>query len=239
MLIFQKNSFKKQDFVTNAGFAASILLLGFVFIALPVIMGLLQIKQFNPFILVSLPSLCIIPVLCTVVYFTGRKGRLFKKLRLVNWDELHIPRSIISMIILVLVISIPLSLYQNLLNAMGYPKDIPRINSIVANADFHMRIAIAFAVVVLAPISEELVFRRFIFGFLAANFGFYAALIITSLAFAVIHQSLYNLPGLFLLGVGFQLIYLKYGSLYPAILMHACNNALAMFVIIYFPQFAS
>ncbi len=91
---------------------------------------------------------------------------------------------------------------------------------------------LAITAILVAPVVEEIFFRRVMFGFLANWCSWKPAMVITSLGFALIHADFRQLPGLFVLGMGFQLICLRSGSLYPAIIMHAVNNFIAMTLLI-------
>ena len=238
MLVFQKNSFKTNDSVTNAGFACCVVLVltGFLFVPI-VLIEIMQITL-GPFTKVALPSLVILPGLCLFMYFYGRRGRLCKKFKLQNWKPKYIGVSFASSFFLMFAMSAPLRFYQQILEFFNISRQPEYIKKMISTSDDWTVLLIAFGVVVLAPISEELVFRRFMFGYLAPRCGAAVALVITSFIFAAIHMSVYNLPALFLLGAGFQIIYLHYKSLYPAILMHFFNNAVAMYVILFFPKLA-
>jgi membrane protease YdiL (CAAX protease family) len=88
-------------------------------------------------------------------------------------------------------------------------------------------------VIVVAPAAEEFFFRGFFYRALRSRFSVLVAAVIDGLLFGAIHYDFSNsdilliLPPLALLGVLFCLIYEKTGSLYPAIAMHALNNAVA------------
>lgn len=85
---------------------------------------------------------------------------------------------------------------------------------------------------VLAPLSEELVFRRFLQSALAARLGSAPAIGATALLFAFAHAAHADFPWTvpphawigFILGV----VYDRTGRLAPAALAHAVNNAVAL-----------
>ncbi len=83
-------------------------------------------------------------------------------------------------------------------------------------------------VVILVPVSEEVFFRRGLYGVLRP-LGAWTALIVTSLLFSAVHFFLLGFPSLFLMGLVFQLVYLKTRNLAAAITTHALVNLLAMF----------
>ena len=86
------------------------------------------------------------------------------------------------------------------------------------------------ALVVAAPLFEEVFFRGFLFtGFAASAAGPAAAIVITSALWAAIHlqYDLYGIATLFVLGVVFGLARLRTGSLYVPLALHAMTNLIA------------
>ncbi len=236
MLILEKNSFNKKDKIINTGFAVSLSLILLVFLFIPVLLVTLGVTDITPVIHVLLPYTIMIPTILLVMYFVGKPGKLLNKLRLIDLRPIQIPISFTAAIVLLVGMSEFVHLYHKLLSMIGIEVQTPAIEAILKNSGPSSLWWLCFGIIVLAPIGEELIFRRFIFGFLAPRYGFIPALMITSGVFAGIHFSLYSLPALFFLGIGFQLIYLKFGSLYPAIFMHAFNNAIAVSLLLLAPQ---
>ena len=87
---------------------------------------------------------------------------------------------------------------------------------------------IAFGAIIIAPFTEELLFRRVIFSFTKEKTTLIFATVFTSLIFAAIHGSLVQLPGLFILGLAMQMLYSYHKSLIISILFHALHNSVAM-----------
>ena len=81
---------------------------------------------------------------------------------------------------------------------------------------------------ILTPIFEEVWFRGLIFQFLRKRFHLLAALLASSLLFAMVHEvvSTQHLSIFFLYGVEVVVIYVWTGSLTPAILAHVGWNIL-------------
>jgi membrane protease YdiL (CAAX protease family) len=90
------------------------------------------------------------------------------------------------------------------------------------------------AVVIFAPLFEELFFRGFLFeGILQSRLGAAGAIIITSVVFAILHIQ-YNAFGMFyifLLGIIMGLVRWKTRRLWSTLVMHAVVNLLAVIVI--------
>ncbi|MDD5697702.1 MAG: CPBP family intramembrane metalloprotease [Victivallaceae bacterium] len=236
MLILEKNSFNRKDKVTNIGFLVSLGIILLTFLVLPLLLRAAGVPRLHPLLQVLLPALITLPALAAALFFAGRRGNLLRKLKLTDWHPRHIPVSFAAAAVLLVAMADIINFYHKLLLLLKINAPHPAIEAILKNSRGISLAGLSFGIIVLAPLTEELVFRRFIFGFLAPRCGFLTALVLTSGIFAVIHFSLYSLPALFFLGIAFQLIYLKFGSLYPAILMHSFNNAIALTVLLLFPQ---
>lgn len=83
------------------------------------------------------------------------------------------------------------------------------------------------ALVILAPLAEELIFRGYMFGHGRQNLNFWPAAVITSLIFAIAHGQ-WNV-GLDTFVLSMVLCYLreKTGSIWAGVILHALKNALA------------
>lgn len=77
------------------------------------------------------------------------------------------------------------------------------------------------SLVVIAPVTEELLFRGFLLHRWAARWGMTPAILASSLLFGVLHP---DPLGATLFGVGMCLLYLHTRSLWVAIIAHAINN---------------
>jgi len=94
------------------------------------------------------------------------------------------------------------------------------------------------AVAIGAPVSEELVFRGFLFSSLAASrAGLTGATLVTTSAWAALHAG-YSVSGLievFLIGLFFCWLLVKTGSLWVPLVCHAVYNGTIMLVLKYAP----
>ena len=87
---------------------------------------------------------------------------------------------------------------------------------------------VILAVVILAPIAEEIFFRGVVFNALLRESGRRWAFIGSSALFAVIHVSLVALVPIFLLGLALAWIYQRTGNLLAPMAMHATVNAISV-----------
>ena len=91
------------------------------------------------------------------------------------------------------------------------------------------------ALVVAAPLFEEVFFRGFLFaGFQHSQFGSQGAVLLTSLAWTVLHvqYGTYELGTIFVLGIIFGIARLTARSIYPPLVMHALFNLFAMLQLV-------
>jgi membrane protease YdiL (CAAX protease family) len=83
---------------------------------------------------------------------------------------------------------------------------------------------------VIAPVSEEVLFRGYVFSALRNWRGTWPAAVITGVTFGAVHLGsapTVDLVPLAALGFGLCLLYRATGSLYPCIAAHSLNNSLA------------
>jgi membrane protease YdiL (CAAX protease family) len=88
-----------------------------------------------------------------------------------------------------------------------------------------------FGVGVAAAVSEELLFRGLIQGSLEKTMGPRRAIVLTSLAFAVIHMLPWGFPSYFLAGLALGLATVATSSLAVPILVHFLNNLTALALV--------
>ena len=90
------------------------------------------------------------------------------------------------------------------------------------------------AVVVMAPIGEEIVFRGFLQKFLEEKWNDVTrAVLITSLFFAIIHFNPYWTIQIYLLGVILGFLSWKTRSIIPSVILHGINNGMAFTLTVF------
>ena len=88
------------------------------------------------------------------------------------------------------------------------------------------------AMIVAAPVSEEFLFRGFLFrGLECSALGPVGTIILTSLLWSAVHvqYDLYGITIIFLAGLLFGFARWRTGSIYPCVLMHGLMNLVATF----------
>lgn len=112
------------------------------------------------------------------------------------------------------------------------------VDFLLNSAGWRERAAVFVIAVVAAPLTEELLFRGCIYGFLRQSVGRLQGMVVSSILFAMIHGHAPSLPGLFLLALGLVLVYERCGSLWAPIGMHAAFNGLTVVAAIFWPELA-
>ena len=100
----------------------------------------------------------------------------------------------------------------------------------------HPRWLLVLAMVVFAPIYEEVIFRGFMWtGLASSKLGMWGASVLTSILFAVIHMQygVVELLGIFCLAMLFSYGRIISGSLLLPVVLHMMNNGLAMAQYLY------
>jgi membrane protease YdiL (CAAX protease family) len=86
---------------------------------------------------------------------------------------------------------------------------------------------------ILGPIAEEVFFRGFVLPGLIKRFGIGRSLLISSLVFGLFHIDPGAIVPTFALGLALGWVYLKTGSIWPAMFAHGLHNTVAVLVAKY------
>ena len=91
---------------------------------------------------------------------------------------------------------------------------------------------LVFMTVIAAPLTEEVFFRGLLQGALRDRFGPVRAVVISSLAFAMVHFQVVQFPALLVIGVVHALLVLATGRLGAALWSHVAFNAATVVVLL-------
>lgn len=86
--------------------------------------------------------------------------------------------------------------------------------------------------VILTPLAEELMFRGVLYQALRRRMPASAAALVSAMVFAGMHFTLLLFIPLTVLGILLAWLYERSGSLIPCMLVHACNNAIILVIIV-------
>ena len=99
-----------------------------------------------------------------------------------------------------------------------------RLNRFSITYDFSV-ILIFLSVVIIAPLSEEFIFRGLIFQRWSVKWGITAGILTSSILFRIIHADMF-IPERMISGAIYAIIYCKIKMLIAPIILHALNNFL-------------
>lgn len=185
------------------------------------------------FLILILPQLSLAAALFGIIYFTGCKCSLKEKLGMKNWQWGYIANSIIIGFTMLIVNGILTGILKYTTEAYGYDLSVPAIYNLLKDASPGQLTWLLVLVLVVAPVLEELIFRRFLYNYCARCIGSLPAIVAVSFLFAIIHDSSLQMPGLFMLGIVFQMAYNATGSIYYPVLLHFFSNLIAVSIFFY------
>lgn len=197
--------------------------------------GSLNQSIVNLAITVSVYSITIIVVMTVPL--------LFKK-RPVTWELLGLTRlptfkdiglAIIGFVIYLILSVIVMTLVKWLIPII----DLNQVQDVGFSAlSSRYEYMLAFlALVVIAPIAEEVLFRGYLYGKLRQYVPIWASVIVTSLLFALVHLQWNVAIDVFVLSVILCLLREKTGSISSSIIVHMIKNAIAFYFYLLIKHF--
>ena len=161
------------------------------------------------------------------------KKSFLARLGFINFKTKLLFLPLLYFVITILILAQLKTLTEQIFKYFNWPVKEQMLNEIILNADLMGTIVLGLCVIILAPIFEEILFRRAIFSTILPISNIFIATIITSLLFALVHfDSFINMPVLFGLAVILQFIYIKHRSIYPVIFLHSINNTFAFIMVL-------
>ena len=95
-----------------------------------------------------------------------------------------------------------------------------------------VQVCLLVLALIVAPITEEALFRGMALPLLARTMGVIPAVVLTAVCFALMHFHLPALAPLFVLASGFAVAYIVSGSLWVPIIMHVLFNGMNLGLIL-------
>jgi membrane protease YdiL (CAAX protease family) len=144
----------------------------------------------------------------------------------------------VAVVLALLIVLPPIYAAQWVGYSLSGPQTEPQpiVSFLIEHQSLRDRLSVILIAVVAAPLTEELVFRGCLYGFLRQTGGRFVAIAVTSVLFALIHGHIPSLAGLLILAVGLSLLYEKTGSLWAPILLHGAFNGLSIYGTLQWPD---
>lgn len=115
-------------------------------------------------------------------------------------------------------------IFSNLITLGLFGVDEPSENTEVIMDLVETNIFLILVIVVFAPILEEVIFRKIIFGELYKRMNFFLAAVSSSLIFAVLHWDFEFLLSYIVMGLVFAFLYVKTKRILVPIIVHGLMN---------------
>lgn len=146
-------------------------------------------------------------------------------------------KEIISLVATQLLLSLGLSnLSTGIIAIIDKDKVLNMINDTSMLPTNNVELILCFiSIVILAPVLEEITFRKVLFIRLSRKLGFVISAVISSLIFGIGHNSL-GILGAIAFGIGCCILYRKYNNIAASITVHMVNNLISgiIVIIVYF-----
>ncbi len=151
-------------------------------------------------------------------------------LRKVPWVELGLRRFDRNSIVLgcgLLIGTYVIVIVNNLIMMLlGLVTQADTILEMIGEVDSPL--LLAFVTAIVAPVTEELFFRGFLFKGLREKYGWVNALMFSSIIFALFHGQIATLIPTFLLGALFAYMYQRTESVFPGMVLHFTVNSIGI-----------
>lgn len=163
-----------------------------------------------------------------VTLISGRVGIKLAKERFNNFKKVASIKEIIIVVATQIFLSIGLSnLSLGFVSITNKNKALEVVNDTFGNPTNNKELLIfLISIVIIAPLLEEIIFRRIVFKRLNMRFSFIISAIISSSIFGIGHEFL-GVLGAIVFGVACCLLYVKYNNLLVPITVHVVNNLLS------------
>ena len=201
------------------------------------IMILVEVASINQDVLMNISdiwigfTLFLLILIITLIF--GRVNIKLIKERYSDFKNNVNIKEIISLVATQLLLSLGLSnLSTGIIAIIDKDKFLNMINDTSMLPTNNVELILCFiSIVILAPVLEEITFRKVLFIRLSRKLGFVISAVISSLIFGIGHGSL-GILGAIAFGIGCCILYRKYNNIAASITVHMVNNLIAGIIVI-------
>jgi membrane protease YdiL (CAAX protease family) len=141
-------------------------------------------------------------------------------------------RALVAYLVIIPPIFLISAANEALLSGWGYPLSFQEVVEIFRRMDHPgLKSLLVFAIIGMAPLFEEILFRGLLFPWLAGRFGWAGGILISSAFFALIHFHLPSALPLAALGIALCLLYALSGRLILCVFVHMLFNSINLFAV--------
>ena len=157
-----------------------------------------------------------------------RKDGRAEALGLYDFGRIALPKATGLAILLVIAAMAFNFVYATyVIPGVGMQDEVAKMLASIARTPLNMAVMF-FAIMIAAPVVEELLFRGLLQNALAKYMPVWGAILLSSFLFALVHLQLYAIPALMSLSIAFGYLYHRTGSLRTNIILHIANNVFAL-----------
>lgn len=157
-----------------------------------------------------------------------RKGDRAEAIGLTHFGPLSIGKTLLVAVGALLLASLFNFVYATyIISGMPMQDEMAKLLASIPRTPLNIGVGL-FAIAIVAPLIEELLFRGLLQKSLIHHMPVWAAIALSAFLFSVVHMQPYAMPALMALGAAFGYIYHKTGSLRMTIVLHMLNNTLAL-----------
>lgn len=201
------------------------------------IMILVEVASINQDVLMNISdiwigfTLFLLILIITLIF--GRVNIKLIKERYSDFKNNVNIKEIISLVATQLLLSLGLSnLSTGIIAIIDKDKFLNMINDTSMLPTNNVELILCFiSIVILAPVLEEITFRKVLFIRLSRKLGFVISAVISSLIFGIGHGSL-GILGAIAFGIGCCILYRKYNNIAASITVHMVNNLISGIIVI-------
>ncbi len=187
---------------------------------------------YNKLFIYTIPVMIIAAIVTLIIsfgLFSYKNNNMMDNLRL---DKFNVGFSIIAILLTIPVIGLSNFIVDIVVSISPneYSKYFDTIVTLMETTPTYL---LVIGVGIVAPITEELIFRGFVYSKLKDSFPIWAAIIIQAFLFGVVHGNLIQFSYAFFIGIILGILVFKSKSIYPAIILHIINNTISIFTDLY------
>ena len=187
---------------------------------------------YNKLFIYTIPVMIIAAIITMIIsfgLFSYKNNNMMVDLRL---DKINVGFSVIAILMTIPVIGLS-NFIVDIVVSISPSSYSTYFDTIVTLMETTPTYLLVIGVGIVAPITEELIFRGFVYSKLKYSFPIWAAILIQAFLFGIVHGNLIQFSYAFIIGIILGILVYKSKSIYPAIILHVINNTISIFTDLY------
>lgn len=153
------------------------------------------------------------------------------KIEDIGWKKTEVFPAFLNIVVVWFATWICYFIYIIILSLMGITPQENGIYEMISDPTAGGMIINILAIVVIAPVVEETIFRGLLFGSMQPYFGKWISIVVSAGIFSALHFDLAGFFPRFVLGIALGYLYVKKESLFPSMGLHGLNNLVALMLV--------